>query len=141
MTEQTPIAQTQLAAAMKEALAPVFRKMQGRISVVYLFGSSANGDAGPNSDIDLAVLLPKSEPVADFDFRLEFYADCSRALKRNDIDVVILNGTRNLFLLESVVSRGIVLFDDDRELREEYEVQVMHDFIDFRDQRLRVMGI
>lgn len=125
---------------IKESLAPVFEKMRGRVAVAYLFGSSANGQAGPNSDIDLAVLLHTGGVDADFEVRLELYADCCRALKRNDIDVVVLNRTRNLFLLESVVREGKVLFEDDAELREEYEVRVMHDFIDFREHRMRVMG-
>lgn len=34
------------------------------LQAAYLFGSYASGDAGPESDLDLAVLLPKSvEPV------------------------------------------------------------------------------
>ena len=130
-----------LVTGIKEALAPVFEKMRGRVAVAYLFGSSANGQAGPNSDVDLAVLLQGGSSDADFELRLQLYADCCRALKRNDVDIVVLNRTRNLFLLESVVREGIVLFEEDAELREEYEVRVMHDFIDFREHRMRVMGV
>ena len=129
-----------LAMEIKKTLAPVFEKMRGRIVVAYLFGTSATGDAGPNSDIDLAVLLQSGGVDAQFELRLELYADCCRALRRNDLDIVVLNRTRNLFLLESVVRNGIVLFEDDAELREEYEVRVMHDFIDFKEHRIRVMG-
>lgn len=135
------MADNELAKIVKDTLAPVFEKMRGRIAAAYLFGSSANGEAGPKSDIDIAVLLPTGEADVAFNLRLDLYADCSRALKRNDIDIVVMNRTRNLFLLDSVVRNGVVLFEADRELREEYEVKVMHDFIDIRDHRLKVMGV
>ena len=134
----TPIGNA-LAMEIRRTLAPVFEKMRGRIAVAYLFGSSATGEAGPNSDVDLAVLLKNGCPNAQFDLRLELYADCCRALKRNDVDVVVLNRTGNLFLLESVVRNGIVLFEEDAAFRAEYEVGVMHDFIDFKEHRKRVM--
>jgi len=127
--------------AIKEALAPIFAKMSDRIAAAYLFGSRAKGEAGPTSDVDLAVLLHDAAGNCGLELRLDLYADCCRALKRNDIDIVILNTTRNQFLLEEVVSRGVVLYQDDVGLREEFEVKVMHDFIEFRDHRKRVMGV
>lgn len=127
--------------AIKEALAPVFEKMSDRIAAAYLFGSRAKGEAGPASDVDLAVLLHESAGNCGQELRLDLYADCCRALKRNDIDIVILNTTRNLFLLEEVVNRGVVLYQNDIGLREEFEVNVMHDFIEFRDHRKKVMGV
>lgn len=127
--------------SIKETLAPVFEKMHEMIAVAYLFGSSAKGESGPRSDIDLAVLLRDSAGTASLDVRLDLYADCCRALKRNDIDIVMLNTTRNLFLLEDIVQNGIVLYQDDVGLRQEYEVKIMHDFIEFRDHRKKVLGV
>jgi len=126
---------------LKKLLAPIFEKMSDRIAVAYLFGSAANGEAGPGSDIDLAVLLHDPAGSAGFEVRLDLYADCSRVLKRNDIDVVVLNTARNLFLLNDVVQKGIVLYQCDSELREEFEVKIVHDFIDFRDGRKRKNGV
>lgn len=125
---------------LKEKLAPVFERFRDRIVAVYLFGSTAKGEETPKSDIDLAVLL-RGRDDADFDLKLDLYADCCRVLKRNDIDVVILNRTGNLFLIDDIVCNGFVLFDADPEVREEYEVKMHHDFIDFRDHRMRIMGV
>ena len=127
--------------SIKETLAPVFDKMHETVAVAYLFGSSAKGESGPRSDIDLAVLLRDSAASASLDVRLDLYADCCRALKRNDIDIVMLNTTRNLFLLGDIVQNGIVLYQDDVGLRQEYEVKIMHDFIEFRDHRKKVLGV
>jgi predicted nucleotidyltransferase len=71
--------------------------MSDRIAVAYLFGSTANGQAAPGSDIDLAVLLHGSAGDAGLEVRLDLYADCSRAMKRNNIDVVVLNTARISF--------------------------------------------
>ena len=126
---------------IKETLAPVFAKVNLSIAVAYLFGSSAKGEAGPESDIDLAVLLRDPAGNAGLDLRLDLYADCCRALKRNDIDIVVLNTARNLFLLNDVVCSGVVLYEADAGFREEFEVKVRHDFIEFRDHRKKVMGV
>jgi uncharacterized protein len=126
---------------VKKSLIPVFEKMSDRIAAAYLFGSSARGDAGPRSDIDLAVLLHDSARPLAQELRLDLYADCCRALKRNDIDIVVMNTTGNLFLLDDIVSNGVVLFQCDAGLREEFEVKVHHDFIDFRDHRKKVLGV
>ena len=65
--------------------------MRGKIAVAYLFGSSARGEAGPGSDIDQAVLLFDSAGSAGLELRIDIHADCCRALKRNDVDIVVLN--------------------------------------------------
>ena len=130
----------EFAHGIKGALAPVFEKMRDNIAAAYPFGSGTNGQTSPMSDIDLAVLLTGKELGASFDIRLDLYADCCRVLKRNEVDVVVLNKTRNLFLLYDVVRNGILLFDGDSGLREEFEVMAVHDFIEFREHRIKVMG-
>ena len=131
--------EVEVAAVIKAALEPVFQRNADKIVAAYLFGSSANGRVGPMSDIDIAVLLTGQTVVAAGDIKIDLYLDCSRALKRNDIDIAVLNTTKNLFLLHDVVSNGVVLFDSDRQLREEFEVKAIHDFIDFKEHRTRVL--
>jgi len=126
---------------IREGLQPVFEKMRGKLIAAYLFGSQADGTAHARSDVDLAVLLAPEVSRDGFDPRLDLYADCSRVLKRNDIHVVLLNRTTNLFLLHDITTKGIVLYDVDREERIAFEARVLHDFIDFRDQRRRIMGV
>lgn len=127
-------------AAIQSTLAAVFERTEN-VAAVYLFGSRANGKAGPLSDVDLAVLMTANDPDRGGDLKLQLYADCSRVLKRNDIDVLILNQTRNLLLLDEVVRDGIVLFDRDPSLREEFEVKVVHDAIEFKEHRMKIMGV
>jgi uncharacterized protein len=130
----------EFAETVKSALASTF-EMAGDVAAAYLFGSRANGGAGPLSDVDLAVLLTVYDPCLSGEIKLQLYADCSRALKRNDIDIVILNQTRNLFLLDEVARNGVLLFDRDPSSRQEFEFKVIHDAIEFREHRMKIMGV
>ncbi len=125
---------------MKEILKPAFEKQGDKIAAVYLFGSVAANEVGPSSDIDIAVLLDGRYLDSSDDLRLELYADCCRVLKRNDVDVVVLNKTKNLFLLDEIVRNGIVLFEGNSELKEDFEGRILHDSIEFKQHRLQVMG-
>ncbi len=125
---------------IKSAVLPVFEKYSGDVAAAYLFGSMATGSWYGLSDIDFAVLLHKKGKALYFDARLSLYADLCRALKRDDVDIVLLNTTKNLFLLDEIVRNGIVVFEADSGLRDEFECRVLHEAIDFRAHRSRVIG-
>jgi UDP-N-acetylenolpyruvoylglucosamine reductase len=64
-----------------------------------------------------------------------------RVLKRNDIDVIVLNTTTNIVLLDEIIRGGIVLVDRDVDLREEFEQKILHQAIDFKEQRITFIGV
>jgi len=124
---------------LKSDLEPVLKKYKDQIFFCYCFGSLAAEQFSKSSDVDLAFYVdPK---YLNYDFKFSLYADCSRALKRNDIDIVILNNLQNLILAESIVRDGVILYDSNREKRISYELKMIHQAIDFRFQRKLVMGI
>lgn len=59
---------------------PVLGEVVGRLvrayqpERIYLFGSAARGDAGPDSDYDIVVIIPDSSPPAQQDERLAYEA-------------------------------------------------------------------
>lgn len=69
------------------ALAEVCRRHG--VSLVVLFGSRATGTARPDSDLDLGVLVDEY-PVAP-ERELTLIRDLVHALRRADLDVIILN--------------------------------------------------
>ena len=123
-----------------EKIRPVIEKYKDHILFAYLFGSAARNEQRPLSDIDIAVFLRKGEKGLYFDLKLAIHADICRVLKRNDIDVVVLNITTNLMILDEIVRYGIVLFEGDKNLREEFEHKILHRAIDFKEQRKAVVG-
>jgi hypothetical protein len=62
------------------------------VVVAYLFGSLAQGDAGPLSDVDVAVLLGDNLPPGEaLALRLQLMEALGRALCVGRVDVVVLN--------------------------------------------------
>lgn len=89
----------------------VLEKYEREIIFAYLFGSTARAEGPSSGDIDIAVFLSGGEPEAHVETKLSLYADLCRTLKRNDVDLLILNTAVNLVLLDELVRTGVVLFE------------------------------
>jgi len=107
----------------------------------YLFGSRTNDTATLTSDIDIAVYIRDEGEISLMDIKMSLHADLCRALQRNDVDLVVLNSISNTLMLENIVRQGSVIYDTDREAREDFEVLALHRAIDFRTHRKAIMGI
>ncbi len=126
---------------LKTELAPIFSRYHEKIVAAYLFGSTARGVAFCSSDIDIAVLVRTRDKKCGADLKYRLYADLCRALKRNDIDIVLLNLSGNLVLNDEIVRQGKVLYTTDEDAREEFELNVLHACTDFKFQRRYAMGV
>lgn len=116
----------------------ILETYQGKILFAYLFGSQARGEATVASDFDLAVYCAGSGPEEFFAVRLDLYGDLCRALRRNDVDILILNSA-NTILRDEVVRHGLLIYDRDSEARMDFEVKALHHALDFKSQRLAIM--
>lgn len=125
---------------IKKILCPVFERV-GNVRFAYLFGSMAKGEVSPLSDTDIAVYLGNVDPGAVFDMKLSLHGDISRALNSNAVDLLVLNSVSNTMLIEEIIRYGIVIYDRDIDEREDYEIRSLHRAIDFKTQRLAVMGV
>lgn len=126
---------------IKESLFRVFEGYRDKIVFAYLFGSAAKNEMSPLSDIDIAVYLSGVESEAFFDIKLSLHADICRTLKRNDVDLLILNTVPNNILIADIIRHGVVIYETNREAREDYEVRKLHDAIDFKTHRFSVLGV
>jgi uncharacterized protein len=126
---------------IKNVLPPVFEKYGDVVTFAYLFGSTVRSTTYPSGDIDIAVFLSPKGCRSAFDIKLSLHADMCRALKRNDVDALVLNTTINLMLLDEIVRHGVVIYDANPDAREEYELKILHQTIDFKTQRLAMMGV
>lgn len=126
---------------IKEGLFPFFEKYKDQIIFSYLFGSILKEDIYPKNDIDIAIYINPENSQSYFELKLSIYADICRTLKMKNVDLVILNSTNNIILLDEIIRNGIVLIDRDRDLREEFELKVLHRAIDFKRQRFVLMGV
>jgi predicted nucleotidyltransferase len=111
-----------------------------QVRLVYLFGSRVDGEVGPLSDVDLAVLLAHNAPLVSFRSHLAHLF--SVALDENSIDLIILNRAP-IELAYAVIAQGRLLYQRVLAERVEYEANVMSRYGDFlpflRAQRLDIL--
>ena len=94
-----------LIAAVSEAL-----RVERNVRLAVLFGSSARGNSGEGSDVDLLVSLVQERPL----YRAQLAARLSHALAR-DVDVVLLEQARERepVLLDEILREGRPIVDRD----------------------------
>ena len=124
---------------IQKKLTKLFENYKEKIVFAYWFGSFAKGDASRLSDIDIAFYANSTSDL--FDLKLALYGDCSRLLRRNDIDIVVLNGLKNLILADEIITNGFLVYDSNPTIRMNYEVRIHHQAIDFRHQRRMLIGV
>lgn len=106
-----------------------------RVVVAYLFGSQAEGTAGPLSDVDIAVLFDRAVPQDDhFDLHLSLIGALISLFHRDDVDVADLDRASPL-LKQRVRLRGRVLYCADEKQRIAFEVRAIGEYEDTRPLR------
>ena len=88
------------------------------IIAAYIFGSQATEEAGPRSDVDIAVLLYEDRQQ-DFD-TLQFIVDLEKALNRS-VDLVVLNRADEP-IKHQVRRDGRIVFDRDPKRRKHWQI-------------------
>ncbi|MBV8199430.1 MAG: nucleotidyltransferase domain-containing protein [Acidobacteria bacterium] len=101
-----------------------------RVDCAWLFGSTARGQAGPLSDVDVAVLLAAAVPAAA---RLEVAAVLAGELERRcgRVDLVLLEEA-SPGLRHRVFREGLLLFERDTRRRVAFEVRAIQEYLDFQ---------
>ena len=113
--------------ALKYRLSTILPDLDG-VCLVYLFGSQVQGDLGPMSDYDLAVLADRA--VDGRQLQAHLGHELARALQTDRIDVVLLNRAP-VELAYAVIAQGEVLYEQDIATRVEYEATVMSRYGDY----------
>ncbi len=126
---------------MKYAINKILSEKGDIVLFAYLFGSHARGSATEKSDIDIAVYLKDQSRQRLFDIKTRLYLELSGALKRNDIDLVIMNTCKNIVLLNCIVTHGVLVYSRDEANVLDYEQKILHTAIDFKYQRQMAMGV
>lgn len=113
---------------VERSLAAALERAPEPIAAAYLFGSVARGTAGPDSDVDLAVLYAADPPgtLEARPFRLE--AELERALGR-PVQVVLLNDAP-ADLVHRVLRDGRLVLERDRSARIRFEVRARAEYFD-----------
>lgn len=109
-------------------LRSVFRRHP--ILFAYLFGSQAKGRVSISSDVDIAAFLsPDLSSAQQGDLRLSLASDLTSALKRDDLDLVILNSAPP-FLAFQAIHPGVLLYSRDELARTRFEARTLSMYFD-----------
>ena len=116
------------ATALAESLRATLDRAVAAVQCAWLFGSTARGEAGPLSDVDVAVLLDGSVPRENY---LDIAAALVEALERcaPRIDLVVLNEAPPA-LRHRVLLDGLLLLERDPRQRIEFEVRSIREALD-----------
>lgn len=115
-----------------------FNRLQGAIKVdfAYLFGSLPAGLSGVLSDIDIAVYFSQ-EPSLEEELGLHLFL--SRELKTDRIDLLVLNTTKKIVLMDEIIRKGILVYEKTPSLREAFELRILHEAIDSKEHRRPIL--
>jgi len=107
------------------------------VAGIYAYGSRVNGPTHPESDLDIALLLPPGESVAietlaQLEGDLEAIAGCA-------VEVAVLDRGRSVVHCKEVVSTGVLLFVGDALAVEAFEMQVFAEYASFCEDRASVL--
>lgn len=102
------------------------------VLLAYVFGSHARGQAGPLSDLDIAVMVDETlDADQSFDLRLEIIGGLMDILRVKDADVTILNQAP-LALRYRVLRDGVLLYCRDPDVRVEFTARTVTAYLDFK---------
>jgi predicted nucleotidyltransferase len=100
------------------------------VVLAYLYGSQARGDAGPLSDVDVAVLFGPDVPESErFDRVLRLIGELGSVFHRNDVTMVDLAAAPPL-LRHRIYHDGKVLYCIDDAIRVCFDTTALRDYID-----------
>lgn len=114
--------------AIERALQTFFAGRGDEIVAAYLFGSEARGTTGPDSDVDVAVLLRRPPPPTLEGLQLDLAAEIERQIGR-EVDLVVLNRAPP-DLVHRVLRDGRLLLEADRAGRIAFEVRARNEYFD-----------
>ncbi len=99
------------------------------IILAYLFGSTVRGDTGKLSDVDIAILVDEKISKKDrFDLELKLISETATLIKKNEIDLVVLNEAP-LLLAYNIIKTGIILKSSETE-RVNFETKILSMYMD-----------
>ena len=106
--------------------------LEQQISAVILFGSLATNKETPLSDVDLAVLYPKSLSLAELDrLHSQVIGIITDLLQSDDIDVINLN-TAPLSMQYGAIKQSKILLLNNRDEYIDYWEQTVKYYLDFK---------
>lgn len=106
--------------------------VENHVELAYVFGSQITGRSNADSDIDIAVLLPKNmSKEKRIKHRFKLISQLSRFLGKS-VDLVVFNDLNSLFFKFIITKEGQNIFRKDEEQYLDFECCLMREYYDFK---------
>ena len=104
------------------------------VQAVYIFGSRARGDAGPDSDLDLAVLADRPlDPIVRWKLQ-----ESVAGMVHGAVDLVDLRSASAVMRV-NVLADAKLVFDGARYERELFEATALSDYARLQEERRAIL--
>jgi predicted nucleotidyltransferase len=106
---------------------------------IYLFGSHMTADEWPDSDVDIALLLPPAEAKKERSFAM---SECTLALARilnKDVDLLNARTVSTVFQKE-IITKGRLLYCADRYAVDEFEMLTLSYYQKLNEERADIIA-
>ena len=112
-----------------------YLKTKPDVLAAYIYGSVVTGRARPDSDVDIAVLVSEKVMRRDpFRYRIELMTDLMDVLKRDDVDLILLNQAPPL-LAHRVLKNGKLIIERSPSARAAFQVSTVNRYLDTQPMR------
>lgn len=102
------------------------------VRAAWVFGSVARGEASPESDLDVAVLLPADDASPEELCALERLGlELERCSPSGRVDLLVL-GRQGPVLRHRILCDGVLVHDADRERRIDFEGRTIVEYLDWK---------
>lgn len=115
---------------------PAEKLKELKVGLVYLFGSQAEGAAGPASDFDVGIVFTDHEIIFGnttevYNALYDIFSELFDLSNFRNIDIVFLERA-SLELRFDVISHGKILFETSQEFRADFEDRIEALYRDFK---------
>ena len=112
-----------------------YLRSRNEVLAAYIFGSVASATQRPDSDVDIALLVSDKVMRGDaFQYRLNAMTDLMGILKRDDVDLILLNQASPL-LAHRVLSKGKLFLERSASARVAFQVRAVNRYLDTQPMR------
>ena len=116
---------------ISEKLKNFFKKRE-EVQFAIVFGSLAKGKMNALSDIDIAVMIdPNLKDTTPYGYNATLTTDLMQELKRNDVDVVILNKSP-IMLKYEILRYGKFIYIRDKQAQIKFQIDTINRYEDFK---------
>lgn len=123
---------------VKKVVVQLTRTYYPDIQAVYAFGSYSTENEWPNSDVDIALLLPHHTAKQTGSLVMtELHRQLERVLKK-DVDLINLRRVSTVFQHE-IINSGNVLYCANEVVRQEFEMLVWSFYQKLNEERADVL--